>query len=1158
MQLISMEVNQLGTANRIQVGLLGSGLNAICGRKGSGKSSLLRWLGGMVQPTSDALNPHLAPSNGQEASGRVTLRVGPIEYQLERAQPATGTVCKLLRRTTNAWQDSLEPSVAGLAAAGTWTSRQREAFDCLTRVPSDQHAVDRLWTLAQQWDLDHAAPSPHAAERAALLAREQYVLEQLRPLEGLTMSREGLLSRRRHLEAEVERMRRENMGRRYAPDNDDRHRLKDRLAALDRDAQQARLEIADIDAALARLREGLGSTLDSFVSNTPASYRERLQSLDAQLVRWRRTLAEIVSHRQRLEASATDAQLDGQLGEQFNTTSQGNPRLALRALEHQLLEARRHFEALLDGVDRYHESHHDVRIELPQTLRLMQRELHEVCQQLSRHESHSVGQANRQQILQLTRCETEMRQAIERLIVERGELLREIAAACHTTVDQVSVAYSDSCRCADHPRLDAWLSALDPQVAMNLPTVSNQLAANSSQAEIASLENRRQRAVARLDDCQRDSRELESRLRHLGEGTAPVSETASAEADVQRELTAVNDDLQRLELADRLRVELSDVRLRLQHLPTTIEDGNSLRGRYYRHLAGLTGQSLESLRKLDASMPLGIEPQLVITNGNEHPPRYATYTRQAVPACYAELALRLAIAEALAARGEPISVCLDQTLDGRDGPQRLTAVRYLANFAEHSHTQICLTTDDQTLVEAVKVVRGNIVPMVVSQAMSVPPVQSEPDINRQLLAFANEWEADKWREPDAIVRRAKVQLPKTPWRLTERSSIDEVPSIGSTFGKRLRALGIERVRDLLQADPHWVADDARLATVDTELVQAWQSEARLLCSMPQLRPFDARVLAGAGVRDQHDLAGMHPSRLLESVESFLTTDRGRHILRSGSNHELSRITAWIASAKTGKVYKSARQAERRPGDFVAANSSRYDQRESEELRVKGSASRSMRRENAAAKYNVIQTETDAVPRAVVDSQPVKAAARDNSQGRARNGRDRQDDIVKSSETNSRTSQRAAAKKRATERFYLELSSNVVDAPSVGDSMAQELAKLNIITVNDLLTADAEQVANSLHSTGVTGGKVKAWQDQARLVCRTPNLRGHDAQILVACGITSPESLARMDADNLLEQVNAFVASKHGQRVLRGSPAPDLDEIHDWIRWAGHCRSLMAA
>ncbi len=96
------------------------------------------------------------------------------------------------------------------------------------------------------------------------------------------------------------------------------------------------------------------------------------------------------------------------------------------------------------------------------------------------------------------------------------------------------------------------------------------------------------------------------------------------------------------------------------------------------------------------------------------------------------------------------------------------------------------------------------------------------------------------------------------------------------------------------------------------------------------------------------------------------------------------------------------------------------------------------------------------------------------------------------------------------KFYLELSSPVVDAPSIGGSMAKSLEDVGVVTVNDLLAADAEDLATDLGQPRVTGSVIRAWQDQSRLVCRIPNLRGHDAQILVACGITTPEALNRME------------------------------------------------
>ena len=100
------------------------------------------------------------------------------------------------------------------------------------------------------------------------------------------------------------------------------------------------------------------------------------------------------------------------------------------------------------------------------------------------------------------------------------------------------------------------------------------------------------------------------------------------------------------------------------------------------------------------------------------------------------------------------------------------------------------------------------------------------------------------------------------------------------------------------------------------------------------------------------------------------------------------------------------------------------------------------------------------------------------------------------------------------KFYLELASPVVDAPSIGPSMATKLEAHGILTVDQLLAADAEHLADKLDHRRIDAETIVAWQEQARLVCRIPNLRGHDAQLLVACDITSPEALSRMNADTV--------------------------------------------
>jgi hypothetical protein len=141
---------------------------------------------------------------------------------------------------------------------------------------------------------------------------------------------------------------------------------------------------------------------------------------------------------------------------------------------------------------------------------------------------------------------------------------------------------------------------------------------------------------------------------------------------------------------------------------------------------------------------------------------------------------------------------------------------------------------------------------------------------------------------------------------------------------------------------------------------------------------------------------------------------------------------------------------------------------------------------------------------------------------------------------------------------LDLSSPVVDAPSIGPRVAEKLETIGINTVEQFIVASAEMLASRLDTKRVDAATIRNWQDQARLVCRIPNLRGHDAQLLVACKVTSPEELARMSVSSLLAEVTTVAKSTEGQRMLRGSQAPDLAEVTDWIDWATNSRSLSAA
>jgi predicted flap endonuclease-1-like 5' DNA nuclease len=139
------------------------------------------------------------------------------------------------------------------------------------------------------------------------------------------------------------------------------------------------------------------------------------------------------------------------------------------------------------------------------------------------------------------------------------------------------------------------------------------------------------------------------------------------------------------------------------------------------------------------------------------------------------------------------------------------------------------------------------------------------------------------------------------------------------------------------------------------------------------------------------------------------------------------------------------------------------------------------------------------------------------------------------------------------RFYLDRSAQVVDAPSIGPKTAQKLRTVGVVTVDNLLRANAVELAKKLADNRISASKIAKWQAQATLACRIPELRGHDAQILVACGVRTPEQIASSSVDQLWSVVGSFAKTTEGKRIIRGGKAPDRTEVEAWIEWSKNAR-----
>lgn len=158
---------------------------------------------------------------------------------------------------------------------------------------------------------------------------------------------------------------------------------------------------------------------------------------------------------------------------------------------------------------------------------------------------------------------------------------------------------------------------------------------------------------------------------------------------------------------------------------------------------------------------------------------------------------------------------------------------------------------------------------------------------------------------------------------------------------------------------------------------------------------------------------------------------------------------------------------------------------------------------------------------------------------------------------SRPSESSKSQKRE-KRFYLEVDSDIEAAPSIGPKTAKRLEKVGVRTVADLFEADPETLAMELGAKHIMPDTIIDWQDQSKLMCAIPGLRGHDSQLLVACGYREPVAVARANANRLLQEVQAFASTSQGQSIIRSGDIPDAEEVRDWIQSASQARSLRAA
>ncbi len=1148
MYISSLKMTRFGMWADLKLSGFCEGLNVIYGPNSSGKTTVVRFLSGMLYGFDADTRRRYLPADAR-ASGALTLQGSFGRRTVVRHDEGSG-------------RDSLIVENADASVGGAHRLHEllggvrQDVFERVFQVDFEGDLdIDKLaqTALAEGFDL---LGSHHESDRITELQDRLHGKRQaLAEIATAEIAFDELVRRRRSLQQETEALqatleqRRTSWERRLgkldavlADLTEQIDTIEDELASINSeiDARQADQQGREVELRQARQRR----------QQLETERRQGLCEIDDQLARWRGVLKDLEDRRRGLRDQTELA-----IGVERHRGA--DPRGTLRKLE--------------DGLDRLQHSLADLtttagdscqcqslRAVLYPALTALREDVYRLCNELSDWEVRTQQRENHGQLSQTQRCEAELRAAIADLALQRQTLLAELRA--DPAADQLAVHpdQTNLCHCHHHPRFEdaassggnddvqdetllAWhaelrrLGARRDALRENLAALKDELRERNEQRRQTALECDPEFEQHRLKSRQQELEGIEIQLRQF-----------ERRRELMGAVTSMEDELRGLTSQVQTPAILIDASERLRHL----SDGDLLK---------LTVQADRSVWIQPRRGGLLAYHQLG-SGGREQ----------------AYLSLCLALVAAYARRGTRLPLILNDAFANIDTSGVASGAAVLRDFCHQGH-QILLFTRRQQVAD-----RFRALDVAVRQLPSAEqPRQTAPvsptdlddslslnEINQQLnmlsdnsvapaiVADSPMWSSEEF--PGELTDRAP-RKPSEPvheptridadlaaeFFLLESSPIQDAPSIDAATAERFRKIGVLLVRDLLHLDVVDAAHRLRYAGITAPMIRRWQAESLLTCRIPRLRPYDARILVACGIATPEQLAQLEAADLRRRVEHFAETSTGDVLIRAGNRYELSRLTEWIHAARRGRERSSAPHAVAgqplptgRDRDESAAreqrrrrsHTARRERPSIEQPNIEGpgtwhATGTEPRRERPAARH----------PSAAASSAPVGG-----------NGVDH-DSFVLKMDTED-----------APIKFYLELTDPIERAPSIGPRTAQRLEANGIRTVADFLRADSAATASRLKRHSVNADVIHAWKQQSLLVCRVPWLRGYHAQLLVACGVTTPEALARQDAATLFRAIRQFAGASAGQRILRSAKTPDLEKVSQWIAWANQARVVRAA
>ncbi|MEZ6055849.1 MAG: DUF4332 domain-containing protein [Planctomycetaceae bacterium] len=1223
MRFTDINIDAFGSLATTSLDDLGGGLNVIYGPNGSGKSTYLQFVRGLFCGFDEARELRLVPpvANGK-AGGSLGIQQGQQCYRLSR-YPLSDRGDRLAIGVS---QGDV-PDGERLRTFFETLDAKLMRLQFIVGSP-ENHAINPLIRIA----IKHGVPMQPTR---TVSTRWQRTMGELRDERQRVSNGQGstgkLAGLRKHLartlgdlqqQDRVVNQWRADYMRQLTQSQGSLQQLEADVIRRSLDWQRVDTDIREAEDRAWRPRPLLAVT--RVVARRDDN--DRLHQIEQELEHARRVLQDLAKDRMGVSVETApllrgDEQLAGPLLQR--------QRCAVTALEEGLVALRESAYQLEQGRGETCRCQ-SFSQQVTASVHALQKLTYLLCQDLSRLQQHEQSRRLGERRAGIDRCEAELLAHIQRLHLERESILAASTDADHARLRCVEGLHHVGCRCREHEAVSRRLSD-QSQTEHVVEHVAQPAVVDS---RLAGWRLRRQELRTALDAAILKWRKARQRnqsglLQQIVHGERSLAALRMKVERLRREELSLQDEWRTLAVTEAGFRQLQQ-RSFGESPATVIQEAS-------RMMARLTGGNYPAI---EVSAERG-EVFVIAATGQPMPVHALSRGTQDQLA----LSLRLALAEAFAERGYQLPLVFDDLLVDCDRDRLQVAVRLMREAAARGR-QIIYFTCQEPLVQLfeedgthIRTFPGSVRPAspVRQEFRSARPIapstraESTPlaSIVSEPTEFAPLTTAFPFTIPlgpsttipassipktaipilsqsvlgsplpshpiaieSKVTGRAEGQgssqptrtLPTEPHWLRVDSPVSTLPSISEQMARRLASLHVLVIGDLVLLDLEDAGPQLEALQMTAAQLRVWQSEARMLCCVPDITGRDAQMLVACGILTPQELAESDAEALIRRIDR-LRGDRQSGWINAGYVWpDRNSVSRWITSGRRARTFREAAQG----AGWVSRNGRSPSTSDPRILDPSLSPQDGVS-EDRAGERPLERPAREAFPRQDSERQRVRTeriadlrrrrAERGTRDGHPRQRPEREprtftvhhrDGVESQREPRDRNaagrqffaSLDSAGGTPSTEprnwRFFLNLESPVVDAPSIGPTTAKRLERAGVVTVLDLLSRDAGQIAQKLQHRRITADTIRLWQSQARLMCRIPELRGHDAQVLVACDICEPEAVAAMSPEALFDIVGPFVATKDGQRLLRSAKTPDLEEVTDWIHWANHARILKVA